>query len=256
MAEILIVDDEIGVRELLTEVLQDEGHSITLASNGAEAREARKNLKPDLVLLDIWMPDTDGITLLKEWMSSDYKAPVVVMSGHATIDTAVEATRIGAYDYLEKPITLSKLLKTINNATLKRLPDFESKKLLNEKISRPKDILLNKKKPDSSKVLTNYSQKNNVESNKKIQPLQDDELSKEVIALNEAREALSKIDLDLPLREARDSFERIYLSYQLAKLQGSMTRLAQRSGLERTHLYRKIRQLGMELQRGIFKKTQ
>ena len=82
------------------------------------------------------------------------------------------------------------------------------------------------------------------------------ELSKELDALIEARDSLAKIDLDIPLREARDSFERIYLSYQLAKLQGSMTRLAQRSGLERTHLYRKIRQLGMELQRGIFKKTQ
>jgi DNA-binding NtrC family response regulator len=80
-------------------------------------------------------------------------------------------------------------------------------------------------------------------------------LTKEHIALTEAKEALENIDLDLPLREARDSFERIYLSYQLAKLQGSMTRLAQRSGLERTHLYRKIRQLGMELQKGIFKKS-
>ena len=115
MAEILIVDDEIGVRELLTEVLQDEGHSITLATNGAEARSARSSLKLDLVLLDIWMPDTDGITLLKEWVSSGQTdTPVIVMSGHATIDTAVEATRIGAFDYLEKPITLTKLLKTFN----------------------------------------------------------------------------------------------------------------------------------------------
>ena len=119
MAEILIVDDEIGVRELLTEVLQDEGHSVILAANGAEAREQKKRSSIEVILLDIWMPDTDGITLLKEWMSAGFQVPVIVMSGHATIDTAVEATRMGAYDYLEKPITLSKLTNTIKNATEK-----------------------------------------------------------------------------------------------------------------------------------------
>ena len=119
MAEILIVDDEIGVRELLTEVLQDEGHSVILAANGAEAREQTKRSSIEVILLDIWMPDTDGITLLKEWMSAGFQVPVIVMSGHATIDTAVEATKMGAYDYLEKPITLSKLTNTIKNATEK-----------------------------------------------------------------------------------------------------------------------------------------
>ena len=121
MAELLIVDDEIGVKELLTEVLQDEGHTVTLAANGAEARSLMLRPSVEVILLDIWMPDTDGITLLKEWMASGFKIPVIVMSGHATIDTAVEATKIGAYDYLEKPITLSKLTSTIKTVSYTHL---------------------------------------------------------------------------------------------------------------------------------------
>ena len=114
MARILVVDDEIGIRELLSEILYDEGHTVELAENAAQARAARLRGRPDLVLLDIWMPDTDGVTLLKEWGSQGLlDMPVIMMSGHATIDTAVEATRIGAIDFLEKPITLQRLLKTI-----------------------------------------------------------------------------------------------------------------------------------------------
>lgn len=114
LSQILVVDDEIGIRELLSEILRDEGYNVRLAENAASARAARKDVRPDLVLLDIWMPDTDGITLLKEWASSgQLTMPVVMMSGHATIDTAVEATRIGAYDFLEKPISLPKLLATV-----------------------------------------------------------------------------------------------------------------------------------------------
>ncbi len=263
MAEILIVDDEIGVRELLTEVLQDEGHSITLATNGAEARSARSSLKLDLVLLDIWMPDTDGITLLKEWVSSGQTdTPVIVMSGHATIDTAVEATRIGAFDYLEKPITLTKLLKTIEKATVKqelKVKPFNSDYVDTKKTTPYKQTIT--KSRDSISRSHQGSQVENYKSSDQSKVVSDQStttvaLTKEHIALTEAKNALENIDLDLPLRQARDSFERIYLSYQLAKLQGSMTRLAQRSGLERTHLYRKIRQLGMELQKGIFRKSQ
>lgn len=111
---ILIVDDEIGIRELLSDILQDEGHRVTLAENAQVAREARLAQRPDLVLLDIWMPDCDGISLLKEWGNAGLLTmPVVMMSGHGTIDTAVEATRIGAFDFLEKPIALQKLLKTV-----------------------------------------------------------------------------------------------------------------------------------------------
>jgi DNA-binding NtrC family response regulator len=114
---ILVVDDEIGIRELLRDILQDEGYRVQLAENAAAARAVRLQERPDLVLLDIWMPDCDGITLLKEWVNSSLLTmPVVMMSGHGTIDTAVEATRIGAFDFLEKPIALQKLLKTVSTA--------------------------------------------------------------------------------------------------------------------------------------------
>jgi len=117
MAHILVVDDEIGIRELLSEILADEGHSVWLAENATEARRVRAEKRPDLVLLDIWMPDTDGISLLKEWSANGLLTmPVVMMSGHGTIDTAVEATRIGAADFLEKPIALQKLLATVKKA--------------------------------------------------------------------------------------------------------------------------------------------
>lgn len=123
---ILVVDDEAGIRELLREILQDEGYQVSLAENASTARLMRQQLRPDLVLLDIWMPDSDGITLLKEWASSNMLTmPVVMMSGHGTIDTAVEATKIGAFDFLEKPITLQKLLKTVGRA-LKKSTQFSN----------------------------------------------------------------------------------------------------------------------------------
>jgi two-component system, NtrC family, nitrogen regulation response regulator NtrX len=117
MAQILVVDDEIGIRELLSEILADEGHTVQLAENAQSARALRGAGRPDLVLLDIWMPDADGITLLKEWAANgQLTMPVVMMSGHGTIETAVEATRIGAIDFLEKPIALQKLLATVKRA--------------------------------------------------------------------------------------------------------------------------------------------
>jgi DNA-binding NtrC family response regulator len=116
MPKILVVDDEVGIRELLSEILRDEGHDVILAENAAAARAAREAGRPDLVLLDIWMPDTDGVTLLKEWgAAGQLTMPVVMMSGHATIDTAVEATKIGALDFLEKPIGMQKLLTAVKN---------------------------------------------------------------------------------------------------------------------------------------------
>jgi DNA-binding NtrC family response regulator len=115
--QILVVDDEVGIRELLFEILKDEGYSVRLAENAASARAIRKDARPDLVLLDIWMPDTDGISLLKEWaVSGQLTMPVVMMSGHGTIDSAMEATRIGAFDFLEKPISMPKLLATVGKA--------------------------------------------------------------------------------------------------------------------------------------------
>jgi two-component system nitrogen regulation response regulator NtrX len=131
MAQILIVDDEVGIRELLSEILADEGHQVVLAESAAAARGLRERQRPDLVLLDIWMPDTDGITLLKEWAATgQLTMPVVMMSGHGTIETAVEATRIGALDFLEKPIALQRLLATVKRA------------LRNQEAAAPREISL------------------------------------------------------------------------------------------------------------------
>ncbi|HTY04273.1 MAG TPA: response regulator [Rhodocyclaceae bacterium] len=116
MAQVLVVDDEIGIRELLSEILTDEGHDVRVAENAAAAKAARDEMRPDLVLLDIWMPDMDGITLLKEWSAGgQLTMPVIMMSGHGTIDTAVEATKVGALDFLEKPIGMQKLLAAVSH---------------------------------------------------------------------------------------------------------------------------------------------
>jgi DNA-binding NtrC family response regulator len=115
--EILVVDDEIGIRELLSEILEDEGYTVKCAENAGEARAYRNQTRPSMVLLDIWMPDTDGITLLREWAAAgQLTMPVVMLSGHGTIETAVEATRIGAFDFLEKPVALQRLLATVGRA--------------------------------------------------------------------------------------------------------------------------------------------
>jgi DNA-binding NtrC family response regulator len=114
---ILVVDDEADIRVLLKEILSDEGYDVDVAANAGQARASRARTTPDLVLLDIWMPDTDGITLLREWSASAAEdCPVVMMSGHGTVETAVEATRLGAFDYVEKPLSLAKLLRTVERA--------------------------------------------------------------------------------------------------------------------------------------------
>ncbi len=116
-AYILVVDDERDIRELIKEILQDEGYSVSTAENSAAAQRARRERRPNLVLLDIWMPDMDGISLLKEWShEGGAMPPVIMMSGHATVETAVEATRWGAYDFLEKPLSMAKLLVTVKRA--------------------------------------------------------------------------------------------------------------------------------------------
>ncbi len=116
-AHVLVVDDEADIRALISEILSDESYGVTVAANAEEARRAREADKFDLILLDIWMPDTDGITLLREWSESgELQCPVVIMSGHGTVDTAVEATRLGAFDFVEKPLSLAKLLRTVESA--------------------------------------------------------------------------------------------------------------------------------------------
>ena len=221
MANILVVDDELGIRDLLSEILNDEGHQVELAENAAQARAARGRARPDLVLLDIWMPDTDGVTLLKEWSSSGLLTmPVIMMSGHATIDTAVEATKIGAMAFLEKPITLQKLLKAVEQGLVKsagRKPLIPSAALLHAVDMTVEAAITGGAVP---------------------------------VAVDMGPQATQSFLLEKPLRNARDEFEKAYFEFHLAKEGGSMTRVAEKTGLERTHLYRKLKQLGVDLTRG------
>ena len=199
--EILVVDDEVGIRELLSEILFDEGYHVNLAENAAQARAFRLNHSPDLVLLDIWMPDTDGLALLKEWSAQKLLTmPVVMMSGHGTIETALEAIRVGATDFLEKPIALQKLLKTV------------------EKSMR-------------QAATTSMQEKEN-------KSLPEPNVPDEVMMI--------PLPLDLPLREARDHFDSAYFNYQIQKENGNISRIAEKIGIERTHLYRKLKQLGIK----------
>ena len=411
MAQILVVDDEIGIRELLSEILADEGHQTILAENAGAARRHRAAQRPDLVLLDIWMPDTDGITLLKEWAANgQLTIPVVMMSGHGTIETAVEATRIGALDYLEKPIALQRLLATVKRAlrnqdvpvphrlslaTLGRtgvLADLKKRLTQLAQVGAPlmlrgergmqaemfvrhllsagapfvsgPDVLAESPSEvlaraaggilfvDDLSRLTRSEQKNldfllvradkhkarivsfsPVEPQRLVAESQFDadlatRLSQLVIALPAVREfaeevpdiaalvlaqlvesracparrlstaalnalrhhpwpgnlaqidavvknlaltaleeevqladvervlaahsrpvAAGELPLDQPYRAARDAFERLYFEYQLARENGSMSRVADRTGLERTHLYRKLKALGLPVGR-------
>lgn len=197
--EILIVDDEIGIRELLSEILFDEGYQVHLAENAEQARLFRLKHTPDLVLLDIWMPDTDGLALLKEWAAQGLLTiPVVMMSGHGTIETALEATRIGAIDFLEKPIALQKLLSTVLKALQQSMPLAAI-------------------------------------------PGEPTELAAEEEGL-----VMVGLPLHLPLREARDYFDNVYFNFQMKNENGNITRLAEKVGIERTHLYRKLKQLGIK----------
>ena len=236
MADILIVDDEVGVRELLSEVLQDEGYGVSLAENAAQARDLHSRKQHDLVLLDIWMPDMDGVSLLKEWAAQHRLfAPVIMMSGHATIETAVEATRIGAVDFLEKPIALAKLLETIRSAltrqTRRAEPAVHAASMRDHEPETEYDA-------GAQAIATESTSASPV-----IPVAVDDTPSGRLV---EFRSALSSIDIDMPLREARDAFERTYLLYHLEHAGGSMTRVAETTGLERTHLYRKLKQLGID----------
>jgi DNA-binding NtrC family response regulator len=217
MANILVVDDEMGIRELLNEILTEEGHTVYPVESAMQARAVREQIEPDLVLLDIWMPETDGITLLKEWSSNNQLTmPVVMMSGHATIDTAVEATRIGAMNFLEKPIALQKLLKTVSKA-LERTP----------------------KKGDESSGGADKSDLPAVQSISTPTGNQNG-------ANGEYISGIAKEYFNLPLREARDLFEKAYFENQMRLTGGSMTKISEFTGLERTHLYRKLKALGID----------
>ena len=411
MAQILVVDDEIGIRELLAEILADEGHQVLLAENAGAARRMRGAQRPDLVLLDIWMPDTDGITLLKEWAANgQLTMPVVMMSGHGTIETAVEATRIGAQDYLEKPIALQRLLATVKRALRNQdapvprrlslaalgrstaLADLKKRlaqlaqvgaplllrgergmqaemfvrhlllagapfvagiEALNEppsevlaraaggilfvsdltRLSRSEqknlDFLLVRADKHKARVVSfspvepqrlvsehdfdadlamrlselvialpavrEFSEEvpdiaalelaqlvegricpprrfstaalnalrqhawpgNLAQLGAAVKSLALTALEEEVhladvervLAAHSAPASAGELPLDQPYREARDAFERLYFEYQLARENGSMARVAERAGLERTHLYRKLKALGLPVGR-------
>ena len=227
MATILVVDDELGIRALLSEILADEGHTVELAENAAQARQVRESLRPDLVLLDIWMPDVDGVTLLKEWSAGGLLSmPVIMMSGHGTIDTAVEATKYGASAFLEKPITLQKLLRAVEQALVKPA-------------QRLATALLGPRQ-EAPAIGSSFDSFHSIVA------------SPNPIAASSSPEgprSEQSFDLDRPLREARDAFEKSYFEFHLVKEGGSMTRVAEKTGLERTHLYRKLKQLGVDLSR-------
>ncbi|MCZ2413329.1 MAG: response regulator [Burkholderiales bacterium] len=266
MAEILVVDDEIGIRELLSEILGDEGHTVLLAESAQQARQVREANRLDLVLLDIWMPDTDGVTLLKEWASGGkLTMPVIMMSGHATIDTAVEATRIGALDFLEKPITLQKLLKAVETGLERGRPGESAPGTAAAAASLRSSaggfqasaqvgavpVIGTRTWPPApaseaasgaEPAAPGLAQANGGPAPMPIQPA------------SAASVALRELPLDLPLREARDAFERAYFEHHLSREHGSMTRVAEKTGLERTHLYRKLKQLGIDLSRGAYRK--
>ena len=226
MANILVVDDELGIRDLLSEILNDEGHNVELAENAAQARGARNRSRPDLVLLDIWMPDTDGVTLLKEWSTTGLLTmPVIMMSGHATIETAVEATKIGAQSFLEKPITMQKLLKAIEAGLARDTAPGVPRK------------------PGAPGVAPAPTIELTVEA-----AMTGGQSLPPVVEMGP--QARQVFELDKPLRDARDEFEKSYFEFHLAKEGGSMTRVAEKTGLERTHLYRKLKQLGVDLSRG------
>jgi DNA-binding NtrC family response regulator len=230
MANILVVDDEMGIRELLSEILGDEGHAIQLAENAQQAREARAAGAPDLVLLDIWMPDTDGVTLLKEWQRDGLLTmPVIMMSGHATIDTAVEATRIGALNFLEKPIALQKLLKAVQQGLTR------AQEVLRAPTPAPRPMM-------AAPVEETGHQGAPIFSAQPPQPMS----SARIGGIGNGEAQGYTLSFDLPLREARDAFERMYFEHHLGREGGSMTRVAEKTGLERTHLYRKLKQLGVE----------
>jgi len=231
MANILVVDDEMGIRELLSEILGDEGHVVATAENAQQARAARAGGAPDLVLLDIWMPDTDGVTLLKEWQRDGLLTmPVIMMSGHATIDTAVEATRVGALNFLEKPISLQKLLKAVQQGLSR-----------NQESTRPASLHMRSVTPPPEQSAVNLEAAFATSTLSGVLHVQALPLS--VLASDTQ---MFTVSFDLPLREARDAFERAYFEHHLGREGGSMTRVAEKTGLERTHLYRKLKQLGVE----------
>jgi DNA-binding NtrC family response regulator len=301
MAKILVVDDEMGIRELLSEILDDEGHEILLAENAATARLAYARPGIDLVLLDIWMPDTDGMTLLREWTTlQSLHCPVIMMSGHASVDTALEAQNLGASGFLEKPITLHKLLATVHKAlhraataqhssptVVSPAPAAATATPLDEANTFAAPALADAgvgasvgtgtaatsaagtlayadhahatvNRVDSLNPPDTHASQNSAALNIDLRAGFDATHSHETVgmhsppkAVNAWQYALAQVSLDTDLHALRETVERIYFNYILESEQWGMTRVAERAGLERTHLYRKLKQLNIELSKRI-----
>lgn len=202
MAHVLVVDDEIGIRELLREILEDSGYRVSTASSAEEADRRLKADRPDLVLLDLSLPDRDGLSLIRDWASArTFRTPVIMLSAYGSVDNAVEATRLGASDFLEKPIALPKLLGAVKRATSDPGP------------RRPATLsaALAAWEPDAQEQAQDWPQ----------------------------------AAFGLPYREARIEFERAYFLNALTREAGNLSDVAARTGIERTHLYRKIKALGL-----------
>jgi len=217
MAKILIVDDEIGIRDLLSEILSDEGYTVAEAENAESARRQVQSSDFDLILLDIWMPDMDGVSLLKEWKSNkQFSSQVIMMSGHATIETAVEATKFGSLSFLEKPISMQKLLDTVRHGieVKNRILTF-------------------------AKFRTDATPENVPAAPRPVVPA---ELPRITVPGTEII-----IDFNSSLREAREALERAYFLRLIEHEDHQITRVARHAGLERTHLYRKLKALHMDV---------
>ena len=230
MATILVVDDELGIRGLLSEILSDEGHTVELAENAAQARAVRERRAARPGAAGHLDARRRRHHLLKEWGAGGLLSmPVIMMSGHGTIDTAVEATKYGASAFLEKPITLQKLLRAVEQALAKPAPRGSRRQAAQP---MPASTATG---PTGCRWATTA-----------CGAVRTGRLGAGGAAGPAARAAF---DLDRPLREARDAFEKSYFEFHLAKENGSMTRVAEKTGLERTHLYRKLKQLGVDLTR-------
>ncbi len=220
MAKILIVDDEIGIRDLLSEILSDEGYAVEEAENAEVARRKVAQSSFDLILLDIWMPDMDGVSLLKEWKSDkQFDSQVIMMSGHATIETAVEATKFGSLSFLEKPISMQKLLEAVRHG---------------------------------------IEVKNRIQAFAKYRTGTPSTPAAPVIAKPAVPATLPRIpvpgtdvviDFSASLREVREALERAYFLKLIEFEEHQITRVAKHAGLERTHLYRKLKALHMDIPR-------
>lgn len=202
MNRILVVDDEIGIRELLKEILEDSGYHVSAAATAAEAQQRWRSERPELVLLDLSLPDSDGLTVMKSWARDGLlPVPVIILSAHGSIDRAVEATRLGAQDFLEKPITLHRLLPAVQHALSSAEARFP--RANGDDAPRPRSA-----------------------------PVAD-------------APQWPPGAFELPYREARAEFERAYFLHALAAEGGNMAQIAERTGIERTHLYRKFKSLGI-----------